>query len=235
MSAVSKQGSGSRTTNGPPLVPGQRLKQPEFHRRYEAYPDDVKFELIGGVVYLASPLRRPHGGYHAELSLALGHYKAGTPGIELLDNTTTILGEESEPQPDLELRILSAFGGQSWETAEDYVEGPPELVAAISHSTQRLDLGSRRADYEQAGVVEYLVLRIQEQELLWFNFRIGKPIQANRQGIFKSKVFPGLWINGRALWARDSARIIEVVQQGLASREHARFVKRLQAAHRRSS
>jgi hypothetical protein len=184
----------------PPLVPGQRLKQPEFHRRYEAYPDDVKFELIGGVVYMASPLRRPHGGYHAELSLALGHYKAGTPGIELLDNATTILGEESEPQPDLELRILSAFGGQSRETAEDYVEGPPELVAAISHSTRPIDMGPRRADYEQAGVVEYLVLCIEEQELHWFNFRTGEPIQANRHGIYSPRFFPAYGSTAKPCW-----------------------------------
>ena len=30
-----------------PLIPGQRLTQPEFHRRYAAYPEDAKFELIG--------------------------------------------------------------------------------------------------------------------------------------------------------------------------------------------
>ena len=40
-----------------PLFNGDRMKQPEFHRRYEQYPDDVKFELIGGIVYMASPAR----------------------------------------------------------------------------------------------------------------------------------------------------------------------------------
>ena len=45
----------------PPLHNGDRLTQAEFHRRYEAYPEDVKFELVGGIVYMTSPLRRPHG------------------------------------------------------------------------------------------------------------------------------------------------------------------------------
>ena len=124
----------------PPLVHGERMKQPEFHRRYEAHPGDVKFELIGGIVYMASPLRRSHGSYHPELATALCIYKSATPGVEVLDNTTTILGEESEPQPDLELRILSQYGGQSRETNEDYVEGPPELMVEVSHSTKVLDL-----------------------------------------------------------------------------------------------
>src|SRR5437773_8207990 len=90
----------------PPLYTGDRLTQAEFHRRYEAYPEDVKFELIGGVVYMASPLRRPHGRYSIHLETVLGIYEASTPGIEGLDNATTILGEFSEPQPDLTLRIL---------------------------------------------------------------------------------------------------------------------------------
>ncbi len=41
--------SASRFTREPPtpavplLANGDHMKQPEFHRRYEAYPDDVKF------------------------------------------------------------------------------------------------------------------------------------------------------------------------------------------------
>lgn len=219
----------------PPLVPGQRLKQPEFHRRYEAYPEDVKFELIGGVVYMASPLRRAHAGYHPELSGVLWMYSSATPGIEVLDNATTILGEESEPQPDLEVRILAAFGGRSRETEADYVQGPPELVAEVAHSSRDIDLGPKRDAYQRAGVVEYLVLCIAEQELHWFHFPSGRPIRPNREGVWRSRVFPGLWLDGGALLARDSARLMEAVRQGIASRGHAAFVKRLQAAHRRPS
>jgi len=58
----------------PLLVNGDRMKQPEFHRRYEAYPDDTKCELVGGTVYMASPLRWPHGSHHSMLDLALRLY-----------------------------------------------------------------------------------------------------------------------------------------------------------------
>jgi Uma2 family endonuclease len=224
-----------RSPRVPPLVPGQRLTQPEFHRRYEAYPEDVKFELIGGVVYMASPLRRAHGGYQPELSGVLWLYKNATPGIEVLDNTTTILGEESEPQPDLEVRILSAFGGRSRETEDDYVAGPPELVVEVAHSSRDIDLNEKRDDYERAGVVEYLVLCVGERELHWFHFPSGRPIRPSRGGISRSRIFPGLWLDAQALLALDSARLVEVVQQGIASRAHAAFVKRLQAAHHRLS
>jgi hypothetical protein len=46
-------------------------------------------------------------------------------------------------------------------------------------------------------------------------------------GILRSEVFPGLWLDPAALLQRDSTRIREVLQQGLATPEHAAFVARL--------
>jgi hypothetical protein len=92
----------------------------------------------------------------------------------------------------------------------------------------------KKNDYRRAGVVEYVVLCVEEQELYWFTFRPQGSIRPDRKGIFRSRVFPGLWINGPALLNRDTERLAATVQQGLASREHADFVRRLQAARRRS-
>jgi hypothetical protein len=217
----------------PPLYNGDRLTQREFHRRYEAYPKDVKFELIGGTVYMASPLGRQHGIYHPELSVVFLLYKAATPGVELLDNATTILGDESEPQPDLTLRVLPEWGGQSRTTKDNYVKGPPEALAEIAHSSKALDLHQKRDDYERAGVLEYIVWCVAEKELRWFNFKTDQEIQPDAMGIYRSRVFPGLWIDSRALAEHDSARLIEVAQQGIASAEHAAFVKKLTAARRK--
>jgi Uma2 family endonuclease len=219
----------------PPLMNGDRLSQPEFRRRYASYPPAVKIELVGGVVYVSSPQRRRHGQHQPMLSGVVWLYTNATPGIELLDNTTTILGPESEPQPDLQLRVLAAFGGQSKETRADYVKGPPELVMEVSHSTISIDMHDKRDDYGRGGVCEYVVVCVQEQELHSFNFRTGRPILPDRDGIYRSQIFPGLWIDGRALFALNSRRLIEVVQQGIASPEHAAFVKRLQAGRRKRS
>jgi hypothetical protein len=93
----------------------------------------------------------------------------------------------------------------------------------------------KREDYERAGVAEYLVLCVEEQELYWFDFRSGKSIKPGGEGISRSRVFPGLWLDGAALLARNLPRVIEVVQQGVASRPHAAFVKRLAAARRKKS
>jgi Putative restriction endonuclease len=208
------------------------MTQKEFHRRYEQQPDHVKAELIGGVVYVASPLRRPHGARHPQLSGVLWLYESATPGVELLDNATTILGPESEPQPDLSLRILPEWGGRSETTPDEYVSGGPELLAEVSDSTVKLDLEKRPEDYRRAGVCEYIVLAIKKSELYWFDFRRGVQLRPSK-GIYRSRVFPGLWIDGAALLNRDKARLIAVVQEGIASSAHATFVKRLQASWRK--
>jgi Uma2 family endonuclease len=182
---------------------------------------------------MASPLRFPHGQYHVNLSAVLGVYKAGTPGVVVADNATTILGEESEPQPDLSACIVQECGGQSRVNESLYLEGAPEFVAEVSHSTRDLDLKHKRRDYERAGVVEYLVLSVEDQELYWFHFPSGEQMKPNRRGIAQSRVLPGLWIHRQALLANDTVRLLAVVQQGLASRAHAAFVKRLQAERKR--
>jgi Uma2 family endonuclease len=219
----------------PPLYNGDRLTQAEFHRRYEASPPGFKAELIGGVVHMPSPLRFPHGDVHSKLGMALAVYESQTSGVKALDNATAILGEQSEPQPDLCLCILAEYGGRSRENARRYLEGPPELVAEVAHSSEAIDLHQKRDDYRQAGVLEYLVVCIEEDQLYWFDFQSDETITATGQGIFRSRVFPGLWLDGAAVLAANAARLIEVVGQGTASKGHAAFVRRLAKAHRRGS
>ena len=214
------------------LVNGERMSQPEFHRRYEACPNGEKWELVGGVVYyMASPLKLNHSRYDGEIGLLLETYRLQTPGIEVTHNATAILGGESEPQPDLAMRILPEYGGQSRTSADDYLEGAPELVVEIAHSRRALAMHAKRKDYQRSGVIEYLILLVEEQQIKWFDF--PNEISPNREGISRSRVFPGFWVDIEALLHRDSRRLMEVLQQGLASRQHASFVKRLEAAHHR--
>lgn len=236
MSTLSPLQSAPLKSGVPLLVNGERMKQPEFHRRYLQYPEDDKWELIGGVVYhMASPLKLTHSNYDDEIGYLLGTYRRATPGVQVTHNATAILDEDSEPQPDLGMRILPEYGGQSQTSHDDYLQGAPELLVEIAHSRRNVAMHAKRADYERTGIIEYLVVCVEEQEVHWFHFPSGQLVTPNRQGISRSRVFPGLWIEPNALLRCDSPRLAEVLQQGLASREHAAFVKRLQAAHRKHS
>jgi hypothetical protein len=52
-------------------------------------------------------------------------------------------------------------------------------------------------------------------------------------GGYSERVFPGLWLDGPALVARDSAKLIAAVQKGIDSPEHADFVRTLDARRKR--
>lgn len=211
------------------LHSGDRMSRAEFHRIYEQMPEDFKAELIGGTVYVASPLKRGHGIHHLPLGTLFYMYEGHTPGVESGDNTTLQLDDDSEPQPDLSLRILPEYGGQSTTTDDDYVAGAPELLAEIAHSSRALDLHGKYADYRRHGVREYLVLSLQESRLFWFDLQADRELQADDDGVLRMRTFPGLWIHGTALLQRDYQRLMETLQQGLQSAEHAEFVDTLNA------
>ncbi len=213
----------------PGLANGDRMSRAEFHRIYSEMPEDVQAELIGGIVYLASPLRRRYGTQHLGLGTVFGLYQARTPGVEAADNATVLLGDQGEPQPDLFLRILPEYGGQSRTTADDYVEGAPELIAEIAHSTRAIDLHAKHEDYRQYGVAEYLVACLPENELRWFDLRNDREWHADPDGVIRVHTFPGLWIEAAALFADDHARLITSLEQGLATPEHGQFVRQLAA------
>jgi Uma2 family endonuclease len=213
----------------PPLENGDRLDQETFHARYEAMPEEARAELIGGIVYMSSPLKPHHGRYSVRVIRWLDEYEEATPGTEVLDNTTNILGPESEAQPDGCLRILPACGGQTWEDRKGDLRGAPELIAEIGSSTESIDLHGKKTDYEKAGVREYVVVALRTEKVFWFIRRRGrfKELALGAGGIYRSETFPGLWLDPAALLQRDRKRLLAVLRQGLASPEHAAFVARL--------
>ena len=224
-------GSAHPVLEVPPLQSGDRLSRTEFERRYRAYPEIKKAELVAGVVYVASPVRyRQHGRPHASILTWLGMYVAATPGCDFSDNATLLLANDNEVQPDALLRLAPAHGGASRVTDDDYLYGPPELVIEVAASSAAYDLHDKRQMYAQNGVPEYLVIQMYEQRVDWFTLQAGAyvPLDADAQGIVRSRVFPGLWLQPAALWSGDLAGLLAVGQQGIAADEHVAFVAQLQ-------
>jgi Uma2 family endonuclease len=212
----------------PALEAGDHLDQKTFHERYEAMPEDFRAELIGGIVFVPSPLKRPHSRAHVMLSRWLDTYAEGTPGTEVFDNATTILDSQAEPQPDLCLLITDPHHGQTREE-DEYIDGAPELIVEVASSSESIDLHRKRDDYERTGVKEYLVVLLRQQRIVWFIRRNAhfEELPAAADGVFRSEVFPGLWLNAAALLDQDRRRLLDVLQQGLATPDHTQFVARL--------
>ena len=217
----------------PPLENGDTLTREDFERRYHAMPRVKKAELIEGKVYMPSPVRcRNHSEPDNAIAGWLFHYRAMTPGIRAASNGTVRLDETNEPQPDSYLRIDERYGGQSKVSEDDYLEGAPELVVEIAASSAAYDLREKLAAYQRNGVREYVVWATFDQQIYWFSLAAGADVRLaeDEQGIMRSQVFPGLWLNVPALLKDDLASILNTLQQGLASAAHQEFVQRLAAS-----
>ncbi|MDZ4286331.1 MAG: Uma2 family endonuclease [Prosthecobacter sp.] len=215
----------------PPLENGDHLSASEFMRRYDAMPEVKKAELIQGRVYLmASPVRLDqHGVPDGFIQTWLGVYAAATPGVQHATNATTRLGPDDVPQPDGLLRLLAECGGQTKVDDKGYLVGAAELVVEVAGSSASVDTREKRDSYRRAGVLEYLVWRTWEGELDGWRMENDEylPWIPDTDGILRSRVFPGLWLNVRALILEDAATVLATVQGGLASAEHAEFAARL--------
>ncbi|MBM3738453.1 MAG: Uma2 family endonuclease [Acidobacteria bacterium] len=207
-----------------PLVPvlenGDRMDRDEFVARWDALPWLQHAELIKGVVYLPSPVSASHGEFDFLLGGWLAHYRRRTPGCSGATNASWEL-LSSMPQPDLALRWLPEYGGKAVHKGR-FLAGPPDLIIEICASSRSYDLGPKLALYREAGVREYLAVLVAERRIEW-RFHNGTRytlLKRSRNGIYKSNVFPGLWLDEAAMWRDDCDRLIECLEEGLKVRNH---------------
>ncbi len=210
----------------PVLEAGDRLTRDEFERRYHRMPHVKKAELIEGIVYMPSPVRLTHGKPHSQLVTWLDIYASETPGLLTADNVTVRLDLANEPQPDIVLMIAPERGGQADVSSDDYIEGAPEFVAEVAASSVSYDLHQKKAAYLRNGVREYLVWNVAQQRILWFELRDGDylEIAPDDEGILRSRIFPGLWLDPAALLRGEMKAVLATLARGCATPEHAAFL-----------
>ena len=94
--------------------------------------------------------------------------------------------------------------------------------------TMEVDLGPKLDDYERA-CSRYVVRQLTPDEIYWFAQEQGALVQRpiGDDGLYRSFVFPGLWLDPIALLKSDTCA-------GCTPPEHAAFVARL-AGTRESS
>ncbi|MGI8977954.1 MAG: Uma2 family endonuclease [Pirellulaceae bacterium] len=214
----------------PLLENGDHLTRQEFKRRWEAMPDLKRAELIEGVVYMGAALRhRQHGQPHGLMLSWLSSYYCETPGLEFGVSASVELDDANEPQPDCYLFLPTALGSRAIVNAEGYLEGPLDLIAEIAASSASIDLHKKKQLYERHGVQEYIVWRTTEGTMDWFVLENGRyvPLDPDAAGVLRSRRFPGLWLDAAAMVRGDARRIHEVLDQGLATPDHAAFVQLL--------
>lgn len=86
--------------------------------------------------------------------------------------------------------------------------------------------------YRRNGVKEYLVWRVEEAGVDWFELVDGRYelLATDDRGRLRSKVFPGLWLDVAALLEGDLAKVFASVDDGAGTEEHRAFVQKLAAS-----
>jgi len=202
---------GSKGDGIPPLENGDNLGFDEFNRRYEAHPEIKKAELIEGVVYVASPVRiETHGDQDALMGAWLRMYQLRHPELQSASNVTVKLRPD-QPQPDALLR--RRHGGTS-HIDDGYVVGPPELVVEIAASSASYDRHQKMRVYAAAGVREYILWRVYDDEITWFELEDGeyRPLMPGPDGLVESPTFPGLRLHIPKMLEGDLSAVVAALR-----------------------
>ena len=214
-----------------PLENGDHLSRAEFDRRWEAMPQIKNAELINGVVHMQAAVRHSwHGKPHSCLVTLVSSYYAATPGTDGGDNASVLIDDENEPQPDVYLMLDANRGGQVVIDDKGYLNGVPEFVAEIAASSSSYDLFEKSDLYQKSGVKEYVVWKVLSHEFVIRRSVNGQfeEFPPTDDGIYRSQVFPGLWLDTKELIQGNLAAALKTLQAGIESAEHQFFLRELE-------
>ena len=201
----------------PPLENGDRLSSTEFLRRYEAMTNVKKAQLIEGTVHMPSPVR---ADAHAEPDMMihgwLSFYAFHTPEVKAYSNATLVLDADNTPQPDAILCSSPRRGGTVWLDDKGYLCGAPELVCEVAASSVSVDLHDKFRAYRRNGISEYLVWLVEERRLRWFAIEKQEYVEMKEHsGLLRSRIFPKLVLDVKALLRGDGAKVLATLQKHL--------------------
>ena len=190
----------------PPLVAGQRLDQRDLPR---ALRGDAARTGRNWSEESSTCRRRSieHGCGDYDLGDWLGHYRRFTPWRPRGPATSTTLsglrrGPAGPATPDPR-GARAARPGSSTATSS----GRPSWSSRSAVEPVARP-GAKKADYERAGVLEYLFVGLDPDEVRWFMLprRAIRRAAPGADGIYRSEVFPGLWLDPRGTLRRRPRR-----------------------------
>ena len=153
----------------PPLVEGDRLDQPEFHRRYEAMPPETRAELIDGVVYMPSPVGVEHGESSGDVVTWLGVYRRGPRACRCSMAPQRSSVAKASPSP-----TFRCGSGPSMEVGLRPSEGSFKCARTGRRGRQGHALHrpwSQAQRLRTAGVLEYIVRAHHPDDVFWMSWR----------------------------------------------------------------
>ncbi len=202
----------ARATRQTLLENGAVMGREEFHRLFEDCEELERVELIEGVVYMPSPVKiEQHGRQSTLMIVWLAAYQVLHEGeVEAIDGGSVLLDEQNEPIPDAMLYRL-----RPGRFEDGYLNGAPELIVEIANSSVSRDLNQKKEAYRRNGVLEYIVWRVKDGAIDWFQLRGGEYVlrSPDADGVIESEAFPGLRLDAPAALANDLKRVLAAVRE----------------------
>lgn len=211
----------------PVLHSGDHLTFDEFVERAANTKEFSHAELIQGIVFVTPAQRyRFHGQPLSIVTALLTVYMLDTSGTEFGTQTTVKLDDRNGPEPDLFLRLMPIRQGLCDVNDKDYLAGPPELVVEVAASSVSFDLYEKKDMYEEAGVLEYLVWRTEDEQIDCFRLVEGRYQKVVvESGIWESTTFPGLRLDLNAMLRYELQLARKTLQEGMNSEVYLQFQK----------
>lgn len=183
-----------------PALPRHKLNLDEFHRMVEAgvFTPEQRIELLEGELFDMAPIGPAHSGTTNYLTQAL-YQVVGTQAVVSVQNPI-MLGDDSEPQPDLALlRPRGDFYKNSHPGADDIL-----LLVEIADTSVSTDRDYKIPLYARHGIPEVWLLDVKHRQLEIHR----KPEQGRYQQVYTAKTdesiclsqLPGIELNLQQLW-----------------------------------
>jgi len=167
----------------------------EYHRLGElGVFDDVRVELLDGVITMMAPPSPEHDGAIEFLTRVCVEATDASYGVRVQSGMT--IGEGWEPQPDL--AIVPAGTPRPWHPAR------AAWACEVAVSSVGRDRLVKRAAYARAGVEEYVIVVVPERTVEVHRDSDGSDYRTRESlstGVLQSIAIPSLRIDLDALWA----------------------------------
>ena len=177
-------------------------------------PDDVHAEWVDGEVVPMTPVSRDHNQLSVFLLILLQHYVEAK-------NLGKIFYEpfQMKTGPDLPGRspdLLFVSKKKLSQLKKNYLQGPADLVIEIiSPDSRARDRGEKFYEYEQGGVREYWLIDFVRKQTEFYELGkngIYRLMNVGEDGIFRSQVLKGLWLQVAWLWQAPLPPLMTVLK-----------------------